>query len=66
MEYQGRQLEALKTRGYRYWQALKADPEKVETFLDSVLEPLRKKEEKQAETILYSKGKARIQEDKEK
>ena len=66
LEYQGRQLEALKTRGYRYWQALKADPEKVETFLDSVLEPLRKKEEKQAETILYSKGKARIQEDKEK
>lgn len=66
LEYQGRQLEALKTRGYRYWQALKVDPEKVETFLDSVLEPLRKKEEKQAETILYSKGKDRTQEDKEK
>lgn len=61
LEHQERQLEALKVRGYRYWQALKAEPEKVETFLESILEPLRKK---QAETILYSKGKSHTREGK--
>ncbi len=45
LERQRKQLETLMIRGYRYWQALKVEPEKVETFLDSVLEPLRKKEE---------------------
>ena len=48
----------------RYRQALKADSEKVKTFLDSILESLRKKEERKAETILYSKEKGRTLEEK--
>ncbi len=59
LDRQERQLETLKIQGYRYWKALKAEPEKVETFLDSILEPLRKNEEEKAKTILYSKGKDR-------
>lgn len=59
LDRQERQLETLKIQGYRYWEALKAEPEKVETFLDSILEPLRKNEEEKAKTILYSKGKDR-------
>jgi len=64
LDHQGQQLEALMIQDDRYRKALKAEPEKVETFLDSVLESLRKKEERQAETILYSKGKGRTQEGK--
>ena len=64
LDHQGQQLEALMIQDDRYRKALKAEPEKVETFLDSVLESLRKKEERQAETILYSKGKGCAQERK--
>ena len=59
------QLDALITRCRPYWQAAKIEPEKVKAFLDSILEPLRKKEEKQTETILYRKGKVRTGEEKE-
>lgn len=58
------QLDALITRCRPYWQAAKIEPEKVKAFLDSILEPFRRKEEKQAETILYRKGKVRTQEEK--
>lgn len=64
LDHQGQQLETLLIQDYRYLQALKAEPERVETFLNNILESLRKKEERQAETILYSRGKGRIQEDK--
>lgn len=66
LERQERQLETLKIQGYRYWQASKIEPEKVEIFLDSILGPLRRKEEKQAETILYPKAKIRTQEEKDR
>ena len=40
------QLDALITRCRPYWQAAKIKPEKVKAFLDNILEPLHKKEEK--------------------
>ena len=64
LDHQRQQLEALMIQDDRYRQALKADSEKVKTFLDSILESLRKKEERKAETILYSKEKGRTLEEK--
>lgn len=65
LKYKEKQLDTLITRCRPYWQAAKIEPEKVKAFLDSILEPFHRKEEKQAETILYRKGKVRTQEEKE-
>ncbi len=64
LKYKEKQLETLVTRCSSYWQASKFEPEKVKAFLDSILEPLRRGEEKQAETILYQKRTVRTQEEK--
>lgn len=65
LKYREKQLDALITRCRPYWQAAKIEPEKVKAFLDSILEPLCRKEEKQAETILYRKEKVCTQEEKQ-
>ncbi len=64
LKYREKQLDALITRCRPYWQAAKIEPEKVKAFLDSILEPFRRKEEKQAETIPYRNGKVHTQEKK--
>ena len=65
LKHREKQLDALATRCRPYWQAAKIEPERVKAFLDSILEPLRRGEEKKAETILYRKGKVRTGEEKE-
>ena len=42
-----------------YLEAVRAMPERVKDFLDSVLAPLRKWEEEQGRSIMYVKDKSR-------
>lgn len=46
LKHREKQLDALATRCRPYWQAAKIEPERVKAFLDNILEPLHKKEEK--------------------
>ena len=53
------QFNELAERCRPYLEAVRAMPERVKDFLDSVLAPLRKREEEQGRSIMYVKGQSR-------
>ena len=52
------QFNELAERCRPYLEAIRAMPERVKDFLDSVLAPLRKREEEQGGSIMYVKDKS--------
>ena len=53
------QFNELSERCRPYLEAVRAMPERVKDFLDSVLAPLRKRKEEQGRSIMYVKDKSR-------
>lgn len=58
-----RQFDELVERCRPYLEAVRAMPEKVKEFLDSILAPVRRQKEEQSRSIMYGKSKTRERRD---
>ena len=58
-----RQFDELVERCRPYLEAVRAMPEKVKEFLDSILAPVRRQREEQSRSIMYGKSKTRERRD---
>ena len=58
-----RQFDGLVERCRPYLEAVKAMPEKVKEFLDSILAPIRRQREEQSRSIMYGKSKTQERRD---